>query len=373
LIVFLSASAAGAEAEEERIRELLTVTGIEARARQLPELLSSQVTASMGGDTGKGSAHLTRLLVEDLRTEAVVQAMVDAVLAGLDGASVETLLAWYAAEPGARVAQAIALANSRTGDSIFDAYARRIQGQPPTAMRLQAAVAVDEATGLSRHLTRIVVGANLIVTHEMDRIFAVDRIGEEQRKLLRRAIQKQVQESVLQQTRTYALFSMRTLRSAELNQYVEHSQSEGAKAFHEIAFGAYDKAAAKAMAGFQEKVETWIEKDRDPTVYRAAAREEGTAWGKSRLDQQCLEESLRRDRRCSDLICEAGLADFYAGCLSSARPAPNFCNGVPAFEGADGARWRARRCRVVGRSDRVCRNLMASAQHHCQAAAAPEN
>jgi hypothetical protein len=327
----------------------------------------------MGGDTGGGSAHLTRLLVEDIRADAVVQAMVDALLASFDAASAETLLGWYAVSPGDRVAQAIALANSRMGDSIFDAYARRIRGQHPGAMRLRAAAAVDEGTGLSRHLTGVVVAANLTLTQEMDRIFAVGRGDEQERDLLRRAIQKQVEESVLQQARTYALFTMRTLQSGELNQYVEFSQSEGVRAFHELAFGAYDAAAAEALAGFQAKVETWIEKDRDPTIYRASIREEGTAWGKSRLDQQCLEESLRRDRRCSDLICEAALADFYAGCLSSARPSANFCNGVPAFEGPDGTRWRAGRCRAVGRGDRVCRNLMASAQHHCQAAAAPGN
>lgn len=373
VFVFLFASAAGAQTDEDRIRQLLVVTGVGERAEQLPELLSSQVTASMGGNTGKGSAHFTRLLVEDVRADTVLQAMVDALLAGFDAASAEALLAWYAAPPGDRVAQSIGLANSKTGEGVFDAYAQRIRGQPPGAIRVQAAVAVDEATGMSRNLTTVVVAANMAVSLEMDRVFGVDRGGEEARNLLRRAIQKQVQESVLQQARTYALFSMRTLRSSELKQYVEFSQSEGARAFHDIAFGAYRAAAAEALTRFGAKVETWIGNDRDPAVYRASIREEGMAWGKSRLDQQCLEESLRRDRFCSDLICEAGLADFYAGCLSSARPSAGFCNGVPAFEGPDGTRWRASRCRVVGRSDRVCRNLMASAQHHCQADTAPEN
>ncbi len=97
------------------------------------------------------------------------------------------------------------------------------------------------------------------------------------------------------------------------------------------------------------------------------AYREGTELGPDVDNSVCLDCSLERVDACRGLGCEIGTVVFLNACLAQARPAPEFCEGVPAqSEIFDSVTWRLDRCEAIGREGDSCENLFASVQGYCE-------
>jgi hypothetical protein len=358
--------------DETRLRRLLAVTGFEARSAQLASMMSYQVTASLGGHTGHGTEQISRLLSNPIDPDKILQKMIDALLADYDGTAVDTLTKWYASPTGKKLIASIGTANSPGGQGQFDAYARRIQAEPPSDKRVRVAARIDQATQTSPNVVTIVIAVNVMVTNVIDRIFGVDRTDPQTQAAMKQLIRSQVGHPVVQQSRTYALFAIRSLTTRQVAEYEELLRSEAAGWFYRTAWDSYRNSARIELVAFVARINEWLEY-RDPEAYRAAARERGVAWGKLRQDQQCLEEALRQDKLCRDMLCEASLADFTQGCLETSRRSAGYCSPVTPSDDEGADLWRTTSCRNMRRRDRVCLNLVTRIQTHCdERRASPE-
>ncbi len=349
---------------ETRLRMLLALTGFEARSTQLATMMSYQVTASMGGDTGSGTQQIASLLSNEIDHDKIYQGMLDALLANYDSAAVNYLTDWYASPTGAQVIASIGTAGSPEGQGQFEAYSRRIDSGPASDKRMRAAARIDQATRTSQNLLPILAVTNLAVTNVIDRIFGIDRTDPRTQAAMKQLILDQIERPVLRQSRTYALFAIRTLTTTQVAEYEKVMRSEAAGWLYQTAWDSYREAARVELLAFVARVNEWLEY-KDPLAYRASARERGAAWGKLRQDQQCLEEALRQDTLCRDMLCEAGLADFTLGCLETSRRSPGYCSPVTPSDDKDAFSWRTASCRNMQRRDRVCLNLVTSIQTHC--------
>jgi len=98
---------------------------------------------------------------------------------------------------------------------------------------------------------------------------------------------------------------------------------------------------------------------------------EGVEFGKTRDQQACIVEGLRRSRttKITDFGESVDIMTFVDSCLKNARPTPSFCDGVPPIlQVEDSNEWKADQCRRA-RMDELntgCRIVFKTKQDVCR-------
>ncbi len=93
---------------------------------------------------------------------------------------------------------------------------------------------------------------------------------------------------------------------------------------------------------------------------------EGTEVGKTGDENTCLTESINRLGADNSITNTMSATFFLTACLKSAKPAPDFCRGVPApSEIMKSSEWIAKKCKEQGSSGQGCQQLMQVVIRHC--------
>jgi len=97
------------------------------------------------------------------------------------------------------------------------------------------------------------------------------------------------------------------------------------------------------------------------------AREEARTFAAGRTGADCVEESIRRLRECSGLMCEVRARVFLDGCLDAAADSPRLCEGVPPrSEIMKTVRWSLDECSRRGMpGSQPCSRLVQEIQKYC--------
>jgi len=97
------------------------------------------------------------------------------------------------------------------------------------------------------------------------------------------------------------------------------------------------------------------------------ARDEARTFAAGKTGTDCVDESLRRLRQCSGVLCEARVRLFLGGCLDAAAESPQRCEGVPPRgEIIRTVRWSLDECARRGMpNDQPCTRLLQELQRHC--------
>ncbi len=96
--------------------------------------------------------------------------------------------------------------------------------------------------------------------------------------------------------------------------------------------------------------------------------EEGTAYGATTDQQQCLEKTLADFDGCQAFRCTVAAGKFLRACLDSASPSEGFCDGVPEYRDEpteDDKKWAKFICVDRNVRGEGCRMLMRQQQLFC--------
>lgn len=98
-----------------------------------------------------------------------------------------------------------------------------------------------------------------------------------------------------------------------------------------------------------------------------AVRAEAEAFGRGRDAEACLQESLRRVRACSGIVCEGKTKAFMSRCLQVANVPPGYCSGVPGpMEITKVGQWQYEQCVRHGfATDRRCIGIIGEIPLYC--------
>ena len=344
-------TAAWSPSDEERVLTLLERSGLAARIRETPSLAATQVLSALGGNTGTPTLDFTRLFVQPLAPEAILQSVTDALLTELDAETFDALVTGYRWGPGSDVAEAIARTDSPDGRAQLAGYARRIRSDPPSLQRRELVRQIDEATGLSETRTAIVVAMTVSVTRALDRTLGIERSGvQADPAWMIAAVRARLEAPTREQARAYLLFVTRTLAPASLSEFLELLRTDAARRYARTANAAYERGVGAGLETFDEHFTAWLAQQEMPAL-REAAREQGRSFGGGLPGDHCLREAFRRDRHCRDVACEAVNIDFLDACLAASLRTPELC--------------AAASCTQQGRGDRFCRRLMTSVEARC--------
>ena len=346
------APAAELSRQEREIRTLLDRSGFAARTREAPRMAATQVLSAFGGHTGNTTEQFMQLFAAAFDPESIVQSATDALVAAYDAESVEALMVGYGYAPGSDIVDGMARADSSDGRAQLDAYSLRIRGDPPSARRRKLVEQIDEATGLSATRLEIVVAMTVSVTRAADRVLDVQRSGAQaEPDWMAGVIRSRLAASNQVQAHSYLLFITRTLPPASLSEFLQFAQTDAARWFARTTNGGYERAVRAALESFEAKFSVWFD-GRDAPALRAAAREDGLEFGGQRPADRCIVEAFRRDRICSDIVCQAVNVEFLKACITASQPTPALCAAAP--------------CAQRRRGDRFCRKLMASVHARCE-------
>ena len=95
---------------------------------------------------------------------------------------------------------------------------------------------------------------------------------------------------------------------------------------------------------------------------------EGTAFGRGRDPDACVDETFARLKRCGGMMCEMNARFFLVKCTESSNVPADFCRPVPKVnEFIATSRWAARECARHGRSgDQQCMRVINALQVYCE-------
>lgn len=94
---------------------------------------------------------------------------------------------------------------------------------------------------------------------------------------------------------------------------------------------------------------------------------EAKDFGRGKVGEACVVESMSRLGACDGFICEAKTKMFLSNCLSTATVPPEFCNDVPRHgEILKTATWAQSECTRRGASDVTrCTRVITAIQDYC--------
>jgi hypothetical protein len=97
------------------------------------------------------------------------------------------------------------------------------------------------------------------------------------------------------------------------------------------------------------------------------SEKDGEAYGRSVENSACVDESLVRHKKTTDIQSAISTPIFMQGCLKTSKETPGFCTGVPKItQIIDGPKWQVEQCRKRGYvNDEGCRQIMQKVQEYC--------
>ncbi len=95
--------------------------------------------------------------------------------------------------------------------------------------------------------------------------------------------------------------------------------------------------------------------------------DQGIAFGKLTDQDGCLKEGFDRNHKNPDAVAAQFNLMFLSGCLSTAKPSPEFCQDVPSqWNTFAASRWTTQRCVAEGLNESTCPGMLNALIGHCQ-------
>jgi hypothetical protein len=116
-------------------------------------------------------------------------------------------------------------------------------------------------------------------------------------------------------------------------------------------------------------IASWLTgSNKHPSPRAAAKMQEGTEFGKTTNQQDCINEGLKRGAKLAllDFDAQADNENFVLGCLQSSTPSPGFCDGVPSGFRNIFVDWTKHKCEKVDMIQPICTGIYDQQIQFCE-------
>jgi hypothetical protein len=304
----------------------------------------------------------------------------EAVAASYNPAYAAELEGWFGSELGSKFRDAEIYAQSLDATGELLQFAQASQTQPPNPERLAIAENINEARGasdlsfrlVSEMLRGILTGTANVSMVEGQAPTAAD---------IEAVVQAQTEPHVAlleQQMIVSFLFIGRNFSLADNRAYLKHIDSDAGKWFYARSGDGLVSAMVLAGRAFGSYSSSWVQDMRGAASpesteeRRAKAAEAGRIYANGQSQAACVDNVYEQRKACKEDACFLDASLFAQACLMAAKPAANFCKGVPGTSDDLGnwIYWRLSRCDARETPDVYCDAAMGAVQQYCAVKAA---
>ncbi len=352
-------------APEEVVGELLRVTRFEEGVKEIRGTARQRVGVAFTG-VGTERRELEALFVDVQVPESIPDAVARRLVAVYDPDAAQAVLEWHRSALGKKIDGISLRLATPEGQAELVALEKRLAETPPSRELVAKARRLDIATRSSERLLAAMVtltsgmrvGVARVLDPERDPRRDVQRLSYAYRRELRPSVTRRVQAVFLQ--------LLESLSEEEAASYDAFVHSAGFVWFNETSVDALLRALEEASEAWNDAIERWVARHSQHADRRRAA-DEGRAFAASTETPPCVSEAVARGGKCMFAGCHAAARSFMAGCLEAHEGSKALCKELPKRARVETtALWRAAVCQRAGRSDALCRSLLAAVQHWCE-------
>ena len=372
--------AGAAKGQEAAVDRLLVQSGMTHMIESFARSASEQMALRSVDFENEDERYVQEIFQAVFAAPVIRKHVNEAVSNSYNPAYAAELASWFGSELGSKFRDAEIHAQSPDATGELLQFAQASETQPPNPERLAIAKKINKARGASDLSFRLVSEMLRGILSGTANVSLVDGRAPTAADI-EAVVQAQTapHAALLEQQMIVSfVFTGRNFSLADNRAYLKHLDSDAGKWFYARSGDGLVSAMALAGRAFGSYSSSWVQDMRgaaspDSTEERREkAAESGRSYANGQSQIACVDNVYKQRKVCKEDACFVDASLFAQACLMAAKPAPNFCNGVPgtADDLAIWIYWRLSRCDARGTPDAYCDAAMGAVQQYCGAKAA---
>lgn len=263
LVGMLCVSTASTSASEDKVDQLLRLSGLKEQVQEVPKQIAVGLEQGMNESTAEQAVfapsdlqEIKQIAVREFQPTELMSDIRQSVISNLSEYDIERLLAWYRSDIGKQITEAEKYASTVQG---AQEMAQQAQSLLQTSPRLNSARKMDRLTGSSDMIVEI---SEFSMIATMGSMMAITkpckaRIFEKAKENIVQ-LRPMMQENAHNYALASFLFTYQNINDRAFNQYIEFLDTDYAQRFHRVVNDAFMDALKTSIVNMTDAMATKV-------------------------------------------------------------------------------------------------------------------